>query len=58
VQRRALGVLFCGLAAGLIATAAAALIGAGNEPRGWIIAGAAVALAAWLGSVGISAFRR
>ena len=58
MQRRALGVLFCGLAAGLIATAAAALIGAGDEPRGWIIAGAAVALAAWLGSVGISAFRR
>jgi hypothetical protein len=58
VQRRALGVLFCGLAAALIATAVAALIGAGDEPRGWIIAGAAVALAAWLGSLGISAFRR
>jgi hypothetical protein len=58
VQRRALGVLFCGLAAALIATAVAALIGAGHEPRGWIVAAAAVALAAWLGSVGISALRR
>jgi len=58
VQRRALGALFCGLAAALIATAVAALIGAGDEDRGWIVAVAAVALAAWLGSVGISAFRR
>ena len=58
MQRRALGGLFCAIAAALIATAAAALIGAGNEPRGWIIAVAALALAAWLGSVGISAFRR
>jgi hypothetical protein len=58
VQRRALGLLFCGLAAALIATAVAALVGAGNEPRGWIIAIAAVAVAVWLGSVGISALRR
>jgi hypothetical protein len=58
VQRRALGVLFCGLATALIATGVAALVGAGNEPRGWIIAVAAVALAAWLGSLGISALRR
>jgi hypothetical protein len=58
VQRRALGVLFCGLAAALIATAVAAIVGAGNEPRGWIIAVAAVALAVWLGSVGFSALRR
>ena len=58
VQRRALGVLFCGLAAALLATAVAALVGAGNEARGWIIAVAAIALAAWLGSVGITALRR
>ncbi|HEX6788822.1 MAG TPA: hypothetical protein VF091_06225 [Gaiellaceae bacterium] len=58
MQRRALGVLFCGLAAALVATAVAALVGAGDEPRGWIVAVAALALAAWLGSVGISAFRR
>jgi hypothetical protein len=57
VQRRALGVLFCGLAAALIVTAAAALLGAGNEARGWIVAIAALALAGWLGSVGLSAFR-
>ena len=57
MQRRALGVLFCGLAAALIVTAAAALLGAGREARGWIVAIAALALAGWLGSVGVSAFR-
>jgi hypothetical protein len=57
VQRRALGVLFCGLAAALIVTAAAALVGAGREVRGWIVAVAALALAAWLGSLALSAFR-
>jgi hypothetical protein len=58
VQRRALGVLFCVLATALVATAVAALVGAGDEPRGWIIAVAAVAIAGWLGSVGIGALRR
>ena len=57
MQRRALGVLFFGLAAALIVTAAAALLGAGSEARGWIVAIAALALAGWLGSVGLSAFR-
>jgi hypothetical protein len=57
VQRRALGVLFCALAAGLIALAVAALVGAAGEARGWIVAIAALALAAWLGSVGLSALR-
>jgi hypothetical protein len=57
VQRRALGVLFCGLAVALIVTAAAALVGAGKELRGWIVAIAALALAGWLGSLGLSAFR-
>jgi hypothetical protein len=57
VQRRALGLLFCALAAALIAVAAAALVGAGNEPRGWIVAAAALAVAAWLGSAGVSALR-
>jgi hypothetical protein len=57
VQRRALGFLFCGLAAALIVTAAAALVGAGKEARGWIIAIAALALAGWLGSLALSAFR-
>jgi hypothetical protein len=57
VQRRALGFLFCGLAAALVVTAAAALLGAGQEARGWIVAIAALALAGWLGSLALSAFR-
>ena len=57
MQRRALGFLFCGLAVALIVTAAAALLGAGKEARGWIVAIAALALAGWLGSLGLSAFR-
>jgi hypothetical protein len=58
VQRRALGILFCVLAAALIALAVAAIAGAGGEARGWIVAIAALALAGWLGSVGLSALRR
>jgi hypothetical protein len=58
VQRRALGLLFCGLAVALVVTAVAALVGAGGEARGWIVAVAAVALAAWLGSMGVSTLRR
>jgi hypothetical protein len=58
VQRHALGLLFSGLAAVLIAVAAAALVGAGGEARGWVIAVAALALAAWLASLAVSAFRR
>jgi hypothetical protein len=57
VQGRALGFLFCGLAAALIVIAAAALLGAGKEARGWIVAIAALALAGWLGSLALSAFR-
>ena len=57
MQRRVLGVLFCLIAAALIAVAAAALVGAGREARGWIVAIAALALAGWLGSVGLSALR-
>ena len=57
MQRRALGFLFCVLAVALIVTAAAALVGAGKEARGWIVAIAALALAGWLGSLGLSAFR-
>jgi hypothetical protein len=57
VQRRVLGVLFCALAAALIATAVAALAGAGGQARGWIVAIAALALAGWLGSLGLSALR-
>jgi hypothetical protein len=58
VQRRVLGVLFCALAAALLALALAAIVGAGGEARGWIVAIAALALSGWLGSVGLSALRR
>jgi hypothetical protein len=58
VQRRALSLLFLVLAAALIAVAAAALVGAGDEPRGWIVAVAAGAIAFWLGSVALSQLRR
>jgi hypothetical protein len=57
VQRRVLGVLFCALAAALVALAVAAIAGAGGEARGWIVAIAALALAGWLGSLGLSALR-
>ena len=58
MQRRALGLLFCALAVALVVTAVAALVGAGGEARGWVIAVAAAALAVWLGSLGLSALRR
>ncbi|HVM57267.1 MAG TPA: hypothetical protein VMT74_07370 [Gaiellaceae bacterium] len=56
-QRRALGALFAVLAAVLAAVAAAALTGAGGSAARWVIAVAALALAAWLGSLALSAFR-
>jgi hypothetical protein len=58
VQRRALGVLFSVIAAALIGIAIAALVGAGGQAKGWVVAVAALAVAGWLGSVGISALRR
>jgi hypothetical protein len=58
VQRHALGLLFTGLAAVLAAVAAAALVGAGGAARGWIVAVASLALAAWLASLALAAFRR
>jgi hypothetical protein len=58
VQRRALAVLFGVIAAALIVTAASAIAGAGDDARGWIIAAAALAIAGWLGSLALSAFRR
>ena len=57
-QRRALGALFTALAAVLAAVAAAALIGAGGNAARWLIAVAALALAGWLGSLAMAAFRR
>ncbi len=58
VQRRALGILFAGLAVVLAATAAAALIGAGGNAKGWVVAVAALAIAGWLASLAVSALRR
>jgi hypothetical protein len=57
VQKRALGALFGGLAAALIAVAAAAIAGAGADVGRWVVAAAALAIAAWLGSLAFSAFR-
>ncbi len=58
MQRRALAVLFCVIAVALLALAASAIAGAGDNARGWVVAAASLALAGWLGSVGVSAFRR
>ncbi len=58
VQRRALGILFAGLAVVLAGIAAAALIGAGGSAKGWVVAVAALAIAGWLASLAASAFRR
>jgi hypothetical protein len=57
VQRRALGILFATLAAVFAATAVWAVLSAGNGPKGWVVALAAVALAAWLASLAVSVFR-
>ena len=55
MQRRALGLLFAVLAAVFLLVAVAAT---GHGVRGWIIALAALAIAVWLGSMAVSAFRR
>jgi hypothetical protein len=57
VQRRALGFLFSILFVALIGIAVAALVGARGAAR-WVVAFAALALAAWLGSIALSALRR
>jgi hypothetical protein len=54
VQRRGLGILFTALAAAFLLVAVAAT---GHGPRGWIVAVAAAAIAAWIGSLALSAFR-
>jgi hypothetical protein len=54
VQRRALGLLFTALAAAFVLVAVAAT---GHGARGWIVALAAIALALWLASLALSAFR-
>ena len=57
MQRRALGVLFTGLTVALVAIAIAAFLGAHGGAR-WVIAVAALALAAWLGSIAVSVLRK
>ena len=57
MQRRSLGVLFSLLTLALLVVAAGALAGAHGAAR-WVIAFAALALAAWLGSIALSALRR
>jgi hypothetical protein len=56
-QRRALGFLFTALAALLLAGAVGALVGAGHDARRWVVGFASLALASWLGSLGIAALR-
>jgi hypothetical protein len=58
VQRQALGFLFGLIAVIFAGTAVAAVLGAGNSAKGWVVAAASLALAAWLGSLAASAFRR
>jgi hypothetical protein len=57
MQRQALGFLFSALAAVFAATAVWAVLGAGNTAKGWVVGLAALALAAWLGSLALTAFR-
>ena len=57
MQRRALGVLFSLLTVALLVVAAAAIAGAHGAAR-WVIAFAALALAAWLGGAALSILRK
>jgi hypothetical protein len=57
VQRHALGMLFALLAAALGAVAAYAFVGA-DSTRRLVVGLAAVAVAAWLATLSLSAFRR
>jgi hypothetical protein len=56
VQRHALGFLFAGLAAALAAVAAYAFAG-GGDARRLVVGAAALAVAAWLATLSVSAFR-
>jgi hypothetical protein len=58
VQRSALGLLFAFLAAVFAAVGGYALAGAGSGARRWLVAAAAFAIALWLGSLAVGAFRR
>jgi hypothetical protein len=50
-QRRALGALFTVLAAAFAAIAVGSAWGAGGAAGRWVVAAAAAAMAAWLGSL-------
>jgi hypothetical protein len=52
-----MGALFSLLAIGFVGVAFAAAYGAGTEVRRWVIVLAAVALAAWLGTMAFRALR-
>ncbi|HET8893549.1 MAG TPA: hypothetical protein VFM96_05585 [Gaiellaceae bacterium] len=56
-QRRALGILFVTLALLLVATAVAALSGAGSDATRWVVGLAALAVAWWLGSLAFASLR-
>ena len=55
MQRRGLGILFIALGVGFLLVAVAP---PGTASRGWIVAVAAAAIAAWFGSMALSAFRQ
>jgi hypothetical protein len=57
VQKRALGLLFVGIAAALVAVAVAALLGAHGAAR-WVIVLAALALAAWMATNALAGLRK
>jgi hypothetical protein len=57
VQRRALGALFAGIAAALLALSVYAFAGAGGSAGRLIVGVAALALALWLGSLALSGLR-
>jgi hypothetical protein len=56
MQRRALGILFAVLAAALAAISAYAFAG-GNDGGRIVVGAAALAVAAWLATLSLSAFR-
>jgi hypothetical protein len=58
VQKRALGVLFLGIAAALVATAVAAFLASGGGGGRYVVAATALVLGAWMGSLGLSTLRR
>ena len=58
MQKRTLGALFAGIAAALLLTAVAAFMGSGGGAGRFVVAFAALALAAWMAALARSSFRR